>query len=317
MYIKNKILSSFAAVLIAASLLIRPISAAVVIPGGMPFGVKLCCDGVLIVGVGEIETSEGAKSPARDAGLLVSDVILAVNGDRVERAEEVSGAVSESGGEPLAFRIRRDGEELELEVIPGLTLEGELRTGLWVRDSAAGIGTVTYIDGSTGEFGGLGHGICDPTTGILMPIKRGTVTGVRISGVKRGEIGEPGELVGTLLPDKLGTLIKNSECGVFGLICSIPDELLGAVGLETAEADEVKEGDAELICTVGSEGRRRYRVKLSQIDRSNRRTKNFVVTVTDERLLGRTGGIVQGMSGSPIIQNGKLIGAVTHVCVNL
>lgn len=312
---KIKLLAALIVSISILSQLIFQVSAAV-IPGGMPFGVRLCCDGVLIVGVDEFETSEGMRSPARDAGIKVRDLILEVNGERVERAEEVSKAVSDSDG-AVAFRIRRGEEELELEVIPELSLEGTPRAGLWVRDSAAGIGTVTYIDAVTGEFGGLGHGICDPETGGLMPIKRGVVTKARINGVKKGESGLPGELIGSLLPGKSGTLLANTECGVFGVLCELPAEVSDAVGVETAEPDEVKEGDAELICTVGDDGRQRYRIRLSQIDRSGRKTKNFVVTITDERLIGRTGGIVQGMSGSPIIQNGKLVGAVTHVCVNL
>lgn len=292
---------------------LSPISASErLLPGGMPFGVKICCDGVLVVGVGEVETKFGKKSPAKDAGICPKDIIVSINGRKINSANDVTSAV-EYGEESLKFDILRNGENSTVEVFPVKNIEDKFRVGIWVRDSTAGIGTVTFIDPETGAFAGLGHGICDSDTGELMPLKRGVVVDVTINGIVKGQSGTPGELKGCFSSGKVGSLIGNTECGVFGVFGELPEGL--GRGVETAEYSELCEGDAELICTLDEGGRRRYRVKISDIDCSGRDVKNFVVSVVDERLLERTGGIVQGMSGSPIIQNGKLIGAVTHVMI--
>ena len=284
------------------------------IPGGMPFGVKLCCEGVLVVGVGDVETMAGKKSPARDAGIKPRDVIVGINGKTIASAEDVVSAVDGSAGDRLSFDLKRGADALTVEVIPVESREKKLRTGLWVRDSTAGIGTVTFIDPATGAFAGLGHGICDSDTGELMPLKRGVVVDVTISGIVKGQAGAPGELKGYFSSGKTGSLIGNTECGVFGVFSKLPAEAEG-IGMPVADSSEVKEGEAELFCTLDSEGRKRYKVTLSDIDHSGRDVKNFVVTVTDPKLLEKTGGIVQGMSGSPIVQNGKIVGAVTHVMI--
>ena len=312
---KIKRFAALILVTVVLTTILSPVEASgKVIPGGMPFGVRLCLDGVLVVGVGEVETAAGKRSPAREAGIKPRDVIVGIDDMAVKTVEELVGAVSRSEGKSLSFSVRRDGGELEFEVTPVASADGGMKTGILVRDSTAGIGTVTFIDPATGAFAGLGHGICDSETGELMPLFRGIVTDVRISGVVKGQAGVPGELKGSFSSGKRGSLIGNTECGVFGVFSEIPEGLEGC-GIETAEPSEITEGDAELICTIGEEGRQRYRAKISDIDSSGREVKNFVVTVTDERLLAKTGGIVQGMSGSPLIQNGKLIGAVTHVMI--
>ena len=190
------------------------------------------------------------------------------------------------------------------------------KAGLWIRDSTAGIGTVTFIDPATGAFAGLGHGICDSDTGELVKPGRGIVVNVAISGVEKGQAGAPGELRGYFSSGKIGSLTGNTECGVFGVFAELPEGMSGdAKAIPAATSAETHDGDAEIICTSDS-GTGRYKVRISGIDRSGRPVKNFVVTVTDPDLIAKTGGIVQGMSGSPIIQDGKLIGAVTHVLVN-
>ncbi len=286
------------------------------IPGGVPFGVKLYSQGVLVVGVGDVVCGGESVSPARDAGFMERDVICAVDGKRVSEAAEVSELVSASEGKPIEFTVYRSESELTISVTPVVSEEdGKYKTGLWIRDSTAGIGTVTYIDPEIGSFAGLGHGICDPDTGELTPLSRGTVVNVAISGVVKGQAGMPGELKGYFSSGKIGTLLGNNECGVYGIFSEYPRGIANEA-LPVALSNEIHEGEAELWCTTDGGGVGKYKVKISNIDRSGRQIKNFVVTVTDSTLLERTGGIVQGMSGSPLIQNGRLIGAVTHVLIN-
>ena len=183
-----------------------------------------------------------------------------------------------------------------------------------MRDSASGIGTVTFVDPESGLFGGLGHGVCDGDTGALVPLSRGSVLSVDLKGAVRGECGKPGELRGSFTGKRLGAVVTNSECGVFGILAKAPETPYAPMPVATAR--EVKEGSATVLCTLDGEGIREYAVEISHIDHSARPTKSFTVRVTDPALLEKTGGIVQGMSGSPIIQNGKLVGAVTHVLIN-
>jgi len=285
------------------------------IPGGMAFGVRLFCEGVLVVGVDEVSLAGNVSSPAKDAGIMANDVILSVNGAAVTGAEEISRLINEGKGEALLISVRRGERELTFTVTPVMTDDGSYKTGLIIRDGAAGIGTVTYIDGETGRFAGLGHGICEPDSEKLAPMTRGVVLGAEISGVIKGERGTPGELQGGFSAGKIGTVTGNTECGVYGIFCEMPEGIC-CEPVSVAEASEICDGEAYVLCTTGDDGVGRYRVNISDIDRSGRETKNFVVTVTDPELLSRTGGIVQGMSGSPIIQSGKLIGAITHVLVN-
>ncbi|MBQ8551762.1 MAG: SpoIVB peptidase, partial [Clostridia bacterium] len=290
-----------------------PIRTLKLIPGGVPFGVKLYSEGVLIVGVGNVTCGGDSVSPARDAGLREKDVILAVNGKKVMEAEQVSELVSAGDGSPIELAVRRGDDELTFTVTPVISQEdGKYRTGMWIRDSTAGIGTVTYIDPRYGSFAGLGHGICDIDTGELIPLTRGSVVNVEISGVVKGQAGTPGELKGYFSSGKIGTLLGNNDCGVYGIFAEYPKGA-GSEAVPIAASDEICRGEAEMLCTVDGGGVCSYKVDISQVDHSGRSVKNFVVTVTDPVLLEKTGGIVQGMSGSPILQNGKLIGAVTHV----
>ncbi|MFA5561862.1 MAG: SpoIVB peptidase [Eubacteriales bacterium] len=279
-------------------------------PGGMAFGVRLFADGVMVVGL----TDDPACRPAQDAGMKVSDMILKIDGVPVKGVKDVIDAVENSNGRPLRFTCRRGGETVELEVTPRYhQLEGRYKAGIWVRDSAAGIGTVTFVDAKTGIFGGLGHGICDVDTGTLMPISRGAVMQVDISGIVRGEPGKPGELRGFLKGDKVGTLLTNSDCGVFGVLSPVPTL---SESLPVAGKAEVSCGAAVLRCALDTEQITDYAVDITDVNPHAQGSKCFTLQVRDERLLAKTGGIVQGMSGSPIIQNGKLIGAVTHVLIN-
>jgi stage IV sporulation protein B len=204
------------------------------------------------------------------------------------------------------------GSEISVEIRPTL-VDGEYKLGLTLRDSAAGIGTVTFVDPETGTFGGLGHGICDGDSGEVVPMESGEICGVVLGGVHKGESGKPGELCGILNETTVGSLTKNSECGVFGTVDSTKIKTRDAIAI--GRRDEVAEGEATIISTIKNGKSAEYKIKIHDIDRTSTGSKSFKITVTDPTLIALTGGIIRGMSGSPIIQNGKLIGAVTHVLV--
>ena len=301
--------------------------------GGMPFGVKFCTEGIMIVGFCDVDvTSSGGGTrhvnPARDAGLKLKDVIVKVNGEAPVGAASLTQAVEASEGKPITLTVKRctspsakrqgsavKTTELTVTVSPVKSAsENRYKTGLWVRDSGAGIGTVTFILPDTGAFGGLGHGICDGDTGELIPMQRGQVTDVTVSGIEKGEAGDPGALKGYFAPGKTGSLLKNTECGVYGVFTARPSA--EAKRLAVGSRKELTEGDATLLCTLDDGQVGEYKVKITSIDPTATGSKCFTLTVTDPVLIEKTGGIVQGMSGSPIIQNGKLVGAVTHVLIN-
>ncbi len=287
--------------------------------GGMPFGVKFFTDGVMVVGFCDAE-GEGKANPARDAGLQMKDIITAINGTPVSGAADLTAAVEASDGQALTLTIKRPTKEGAREMTFSVTpifneSEQRYKTGIWVRDSGAGIGTVTYIDPATNRFGGLGHGICDGETGELIPMKRGQVCDVTISGIDKGQVGAPGAIKGYFAPGKTGSLISNTDRGVFGLFIACPADASTLVPV--AAKQEVKAGKATIRCTLDNGRMAEYEATIGQVDSKATGSKCFTVTVTDPALIEKTGGIVQGMSGSPIVQNGKLIGAVTHVCVNL
>ena len=285
-------------------------------PGGMPFGIKFATDGVMIVGFCDVVSEAGIRNPARDAGLRQNDMIKSINGKAVTSVAELSEIVESSGGKPLAVEYERAGKKASATLTPQYSdAEAKYKTGAYVKDGGAGIGTVTFIDPENYSFGGLGHGVCDSASGKLVAMKRGSVTDVTISGVVKGEVGKPGEVKGYFSSGKTGSLLKNSDCGVFGVLAAPPDNA-PCEPLEVGLRDEIREGDAYIYCTLDSGKTCKYTVKISAIDKNASGNKCFTVKVTDKALLEKTGGIVQGMSGSPIIQNGKLVGAVTHVLIN-
>lgn len=284
-------------------------------PGGMPFGVRFLTDGVTVVGFCDIEQNGKKVNPAAAAGLKLRDTILQVGGEPLTGASALTEKIEHCEGKELVLLCRRSGAEIEIRLTPvWCDAEGRYKTGIWVRDSGAGIGTVTFIIPETGAFAGLGHGICDADSGELIAMRRGTVSDVTISSVVKGAVGAPGELKGYFNPGKSGALLGNSGCGVWGVFSDPPESPTDAmpVGLR----GDLEEGSAEIFCTLDSNRIGRYQVEISNIDRAATGSKCFSVKITDPALLAASGGIVQGMSGSPIIQNGKLVGAVTHVLIN-
>ncbi len=296
---------------------VRVYDRAVLYPGGMAFGVKLYTKGVIVVGLSDVVSDDGSTSnPASDAGIRIKDIITEINGKEVNSAAQVSAAIEECNGSAVTIKLMRGENECNFTLRPVYSSsDGKYKAGIWIRDSTAGIGTVTYIDPSSGAFAGLGHGICDIDTEELMPLLKGSVVNVTVSGITKGIKGTPGELKGFFGTANIGTLSANTGTGVYGKIDSIPQSL-ASNAIPIALKSEVKEGEAFIYCTLDDNKVNQYSVNIERICDMNSQTKNFIVEVTDPALLQATGGIVQGMSGSPIIQDGRIIGAVTHVLVN-
>lgn len=285
------------------------------VPCGIPFGIRMYTEGVMVVGLSNFETDEGLQNPAQAAGIRVGDIIISINGSRVNSNEEIASFVENSQGKSLDFYIKRKDIYFTGTVTPKLsTAEQRYRVGLWVRDSSAGIGTMTFYN-DDGIFAGLGHGVCDVDTGEIIPLLSGDIVNVSIVGILKGKSGTPGELRGRFKDEgELGALIKNTETGVYGTLYQRPlNEEAIPIGLK----QQVKEGPAQIITTLDDNQRKYYDIEIERVNYNvNSPTKNMVIKVTDPILIEKTGGIVQGMSGSPIIQNGMIVGAVTHVFIN-
>ena len=283
--------------------------------GGMPFGVKFLTDGIIVSGFNDNATGEN-RNPAREAGLRINDVILSINGGQLLGATELNEAVERSNGKPISVKYSRGGLQYTASLTPVYSkAEGRYSLGIYVRDSGAGIGTITYVIPKTQEFAGLGHGICDAASGQLIPMQRGSVVGVKINGIVKGLSGSPGEVKGYFNSGKTGTLLGNTDCGVFGVLAELPKN----ISTETVEIglrDSLKEGKAYICSQLDGEKVEKYEAEIKDIQKDATGNKCFTVKITDKRLISKTGGIIQGMSGSPIIQNGKLVGAVTHVLIN-
>ena len=281
--------------------------------GGVPFGIRLYTEGLVIVKIDGIEGPDGEHFPALDAGLVKGDVITEVNGVRVTAADDLISQIS--SGSPVVMKYLRCGSEHTVSVTPYYSeKEGRFRTGMWLRDSAAGIGTLTFVDPADLEFAGLGHGVCDSETGRLVSLKSGAAAEVKISGVKAGVPGDPGELRGTFSEEENGSVDKNTGCGVFGKLNGLPCDLKTEL-CPIGSKNDIREGKAKIICTTDGEGPREYDIEIRNTA-GKETSRSFELEVTDKELISRTGGIVQGMSGSPVIQDGLLVGAVTHVMIN-
>ena len=287
------------------------------IPGGMPLGVAMRTEGVLIVGVGE--AAEGV-APAKDAGLQAGDVIVTVGGEAVTTAEDLTSLLNKSGGKPIPVAYQRAGEKRTCLLTPHKDeATGAVRLGAWVRDSTAGVGTLSFYDPDTGRYAALGHAITDGDTGAVLTVSEGQVLRADIVAVQKGQKGAPGELKGSFLREaqRLGDIRRNSILGIYGALDKPAANPLYPEGLPIGLRSGVHTGKATILSTVDGTGVQAYAIEITRVNpQSAPAPKSMVIRVTDERLLAATGGIVQGMSGSPIIQDGRLIGAVTHVFVS-
>ena len=285
------------------------------VPCGTAFGIKMLTDGVVVTSFGKVGDSGDVfeLSPAGKAGIEQGDIICEINGEHITSSNKLVELVANSKGKADICYIR-DGQQHTATVYPKKDENGEYKLGVWVRDSTAGIGTMTFYDESRGVYGGLGHAVCDIDTGEQLPLGSGEIVPATISSVKKGTSGNPGELCGTLISGiSFGSIDDNSNCGLFGRTSLCP---VSRVAVPMAFKQEVKTGKAYIISTVENAPAEEYEIEIESIDYGNSENKNMVIKVTDERLLEKSGGIVQGMSGSPIIQDGMLVGAVTHVFVS-
>ncbi len=287
------------------------------IPCGCPIGIYVETNGILVLGSGRLTGEDGLNyEPVRNR-LKSGDYILAINGQSVSRKKELIDKLQECKGKDVTLLIRRNEENITIEITPVKTASGSYKIGAWIRDNTQGIGTLTFIT-TDGQFGALGHGITDVDTGLLLDIKAGSIYSAEIMSIIKGKEGEPGELVGMIRQNekyKVGSIRSNTYQGIFGRVSYEYDEGLSMEPLEIGLKQEIKTGKAYVRCTIDEEVAD-YEIEIVSIDiNNNNHNKGIIIKITDPRLLELTGGIVQGMSGSPIIQNNKIIGAVTHVFI--
>lgn len=289
-----------------------------VITCGKVVGVVMKTEGILVLGTGSVKDDEGKVTKPSEGIIKTGDIIISCNGAAVTEKEELKDAVSATDGNTLNLEVRRNDNLMDLEIIPVQNEYGEYKIGAWVRDSTQGLGTVTFIEPKSGEFAALGHGVYDVDTKELIPVAQGVVTLSELSGVKKGESGEPGEIIGMLDKENIvGDVLTNTSSGIFGTMNDSGIKSLEGEELEIGLMQDVTEGSAVIRSDVIDGVVKDYTINIESISRfGSTADKGMVIRVTDNRLIEKTGGIIQGMSGSPIIQNGKLIGAVTHVFVN-
>lgn len=281
---------------------------------GELFGIRLFTEGVIVVGVDEVQTAKGTVNPSGDAGLQKGDVILSIDSQKMRSCNQVSEIIEKSGGKAMKLQLRRKDKVFFTDFKAAYSeTEGKYKAGIWIRDSAAGIGTMTFLDKETGMFASLGHGVCDIDTGEILPVYEGDIVGATVNGCSIGQRGKAGELCGVFSSESKGILYLNCQCGVYG---KMNEKLTESKLYPVAFNDEVQKGKAQIISTVDETGPQVFDIEITKISKDNSEDKNLVIKVVDENLLSKTGGIVQGMSGSPIIQNGMLVGAVTHVFIN-
>ena len=290
--------------------------ARMVVPMGRAVGIKLFSDGVLVVGLSDVTGQAGETSPARSCGLRQGDIITHINDTQVDTIEEVRAVLQKLEGDQMSIRAIRDEAQVQFTAQAAACTDGTYRLGAWIRDSMAGIGTMTFYEPATGLFGALGHGINDVDTAMLMPMETGSIMPASVTQVKKGTGGDPGELHGQFdLTRELGTLYANTGLGVFGRL-DPEAEGLGGQAVPVAGRDQVHEGPATILSNIRGDQVEEFDIQITKVAPQGDGTRSLTIQVTDPELLEATGGIVQGMSGSPILQDGRLAGAVTHVLVN-
>lgn len=321
----NKIGSEKLSVNFFDKLLIKDIDVSVlprttVIPVGNIAGLKLYTSGVLVVGMSEIEGEDSQTyKPYEDTGIEEGDTIVKINNKEINTTDELIEKINMSKGEKIQIEYVHDEQTKECSITPVKTSEEEYKLGLWVRDSAAGVGTVSYYEPATHTFGALGHGITDIDTEDLLNIASGEFVTAKILDIKKGADGNPGKIQGTVEEQEtIGEISKNTEFGIFGKIKDLSSlNIDTSKKMEVALRDEIQLGKATILCSLDNQTVGEYEIEITKIYKENNyNNKSMEIKVTDERLIEKTGGIIQGMSGSPIIQKGKFVGAITHVLVN-
>lgn len=287
------------------------------IPMGNTVGIKMESDGVIVVGLADVNNGGSAVAPAARAGIRTGDIITRLNSKKIRSVEDFREAIDKYAEKEITVRVLRDGREQQFSVEPVINKSGKPELGLWLRDGIIGIGTITYYDPKNDTFGALGHSVCDIDTGVMLPLRSGSIMKSSITSVKKGAAGKPGELKGNFdLLCSIGELHANTNCGIFGTLdkAARPREIQP---IPVAKRSEIKAGEAVILSNINGTSVEEYKIEISRIyPRNEANTRDMMITVRDERLIEATGGIVQGMSGSPIIQDGKLVGAVTHVLIN-
>lgn len=286
-----------------------------VVPVGKAIGMKLYTDGVLVVGMSEIE----GKKPYENSGIKEGDIIIEINQNQIDTTEELMEEVNKSNGKNISIKYMRDEETITTSIRPVKNSENQYKLGLWVRDAAAGVGTLTFYEPDSGMFGTLGHGILDIDTSNLIKIANGELVTTNILSITKGEKGQPGEIRGTIESGyTIGEISKNTSFGVFGKITNLAQtNISNSEAIEICEREEIKIGKAQIICELENGKIEYYDIEIQKVFlNNNKNNKSMLIKVTDQRLIEKTGGIIQGMSGAPIIQNEKFVGAVTHVLVN-
>lgn len=301
-----------AAIFISLSLTLSASAADELIVLGNTTGIRLYAEGAIIVGL----TEEMGSNPCKAAGIAKGDILKAIDGEKILSNSALKQKVESSGGRTLTIEYMRGNETKTAEVTPTKNAAGKYCLGIWIRDSIAGIGTLTFYDPESGKYGALGHGICDSDTGVLIPLEKGALMESKVVNIKRGEVGSPGELTGEYdLSEDYANISKNSDSGIFGKVLD-SEHLKNMKKFPVASKDEIKCGKAQIFANLDGEDVSQYEIEIENIYSDRSDTKNMLIHVTDKRLIEKTGGIVRGMSGSPIVQNGKIIGAVTHVLID-
>lgn len=286
-----------------------------VIPIGKAIGMKLYTDGVLVVGMSEIN----GKKPYENSGIQEGDRIIEINHEKVDSTNELIETVNQSGGKKVEVTYKREEKTMTTSIEPVKTNEDEYKLGLWVRDSTAGVGTMTFYEPSSGMFAALGHGITDIDTSELISIASGELVTTQILSIVKGKSGAPGEVRGTIENSvPLGNISKNTQYGVYGKVTNfVRLNANQSNEMEVALRSEIKTGKAQILCQLDNGKIEKYDIEIQKLFlNNNENNKSMVIKITDSKLLEKTGGIIQGMSGAPIIQNEKFVGAVTHVLVN-
>lgn len=285
-----------------------------VIPGGQVVGIKIHADGVMVIALCSITDKSGiSKTPARDAGLSSGDVIVSVNGEKIRNTAEFAEAVSTCNADFVTIGYVRDGESNTCSVCVADT-GFDKKIGAWVRDSTAGLGTLTFVRPGKNVYAALGHGISDVDTSKMFCVLKGSITDCAVSTIKKGSVGSPGEIKGIFKNETFADIKKNSACGIYGIWTS--DAVPNAKPIKVASRFEIHEGPAFIRFAPNGGEPKQYSVNIEKVYVKSNDEKGMLIRITDQNLIGQTGGIVRGMSGSPIIQDGKLIGAITHVLVN-